>query len=117
MRDTDVVGHLRLRRNCGSFGDLTAALDMDYLASIQELEASSSQDFGVLPVAAEEEDGRRRDILARTKSEAALKLGAKAGGGYNPLLNLALEDALQTINDFLQSDTRCVFCLAAVALG
>jgi hypothetical protein len=41
--------------------------------------------------------------MKRVKSEAMLKQKAKA----NPLLGLGLEDALQTITDYLRSDLGC----------
>lgn len=91
-------------RSVASFGDL----DLDYLASIHELEAADDHMLGF--------DGecgsslhsgtaiKRVDVLARTRSEAALP-SAKKG---NPLSALGPDAGLQCILDFLASDSlRC----------
>ena len=96
-------------RSVASFGDL----DLDYLASIHELDAADDHMLGF--------DGecgsslhsgttiKRFDVLARTRSEAALP-SAKKG---NPLFALGPDAGLQCILDFLVSDSlRCAHCPA-----
>ena len=99
-----VISNPHRCRSVASFGDL----DLDYLASIHELEAADDHMLGF--------DGecgsslhsgtaiKRVDVLARTRSEAALP-SAKKG---NPLSALGPDAGLQCILDFLASDSlRC----------
>lgn len=95
-------------RSVASFGDL----DLDYLTSIHELEASDNH---MLSFVGECNNGsslgsscaaKRGDGLNRTRSEAALpSSGAKKG---NPLAALGPDAGLQCVADFLASDSlRC----------
>ncbi|CAL8471109.1 g10651 [Coccomyxa elongata] len=95
-------------KSVASFGDL----DLDYLTSIHELEASDNH---MLSFVGECNGGsldsscaaKRGDGLNRTRSEAALPSSSAKKG--NPLSALGPDAGLQCIADFLASDTvRCL---------
>ena len=95
-----------LCRSVASFGNL----DLDYLTSIHELEASDNH---MLSFVGECNGGsldscaaKRGDGLNRTRSEAALPSSSTKKG--NPLAALGPDAGLQCVADFLASDAlRC----------
>lgn len=95
-------------RSVASFGDL----DLDYLTSIHELEASDSHLLSFTGAesaltSSPESSAKRGDVLARTRSEAALPSSGSAKRG-NPLAALGPDAGLQCALDFLASDSlRC----------
>ncbi len=93
-------------RSVASFGDL----DLDYLASIHELEAGDDHMLSFDGECGSSLHGgcaaasKRGDVLARMRSEATLPSSKKS----NPLSALGPDAGLQCVLDFLASDSlRC----------